>query len=68
MAVTVSPNPEKIITVRNGVDTRGNQCPIFDPQVLSTMGILIARSLVKPDESRNVPVSYTHLDVYKRQI
>ena len=59
VAVTVPANSEKIIMVRTKVDTRGNKCSIFEPQVVSTPGILIARSLVKPDE--------TGKDVYKRQ-
>ena len=92
--------------VRTEVDTRGNQCSIFKSHVVNTPHILIARSLVKLDETGNVPirvanildqavtlqcntlqgkltpvvwvagmtqrrssasVSYTHLDVYKRQ-
>ena len=55
VAVTVSPNSEKIIMVRTTVDTRGNHCSIFELQVVSTPSILIARSLVKPDETGNVP-------------
>ena len=96
VAVSVPPNSEKIIMVRTEVETSGNQCSIFEPQVVGTPGILIARSVVKPDETGNVPirvanildqaitlqsntplgklnpvswaVSYTHLDVYKRQV
>ena len=51
MAVTVPPNSENLIMVRTEVDTRCNQCSIFEPQVVSTPGILIARSLVKPDKT-----------------
>ena len=56
VAVTVLPNSERIIMVRTEVDTRGNQCLIFEPQVVSTLGILIARSLVKPGNTGNVPI------------
>ena len=51
VAVTIPPNSEKIIMVRTAADTRGNQCSIFETQVVGTPGT----------------VSYTHLDVYKRQ-
>ena len=61
VAVTVPPNSEKIIMVRTDVDTRGNQCSIFEPQVVSTPGILIARSLVKPDETGNVPIRVANI-------
>ena len=61
VAVTVPPNSEKIIIVRTEVDTRGNQCSIFEPQVVSTPGILISRSLVKPDETVNVPIRVANI-------
>ena len=37
VAVTVPPNSEKIIMVRTAVDTRGNQCSIFEPQVVLSL-------------------------------
>ena len=40
---------------------QGNQCSIFEPQVVSTPGILIARSLVKPDETGNVPIRVANI-------
>ena len=49
VAVTVLPNSEKIIMVRTKVNTRRNQCSIVEHQVVSTLGILISRCLVKPD-------------------
>ena len=61
VAVTVPPNSEKIIMVRTEVDTRGNKGSIFEPQVVSTPGILIARSLVKPDETGNVPIRVANI-------
>ena len=61
MAVTVPPNSEKIIMVRTDVDTRGNQCSIFEPQVVSTPGKLIARRLVKPDENGNEPIRVANI-------
>ena len=47
--------------VRTDVDTRGNQCSIFEPKIVSTTGILIARSLVKHDETRNVPIRVANI-------
>ena len=53
--------PPKIIIVRTEVDTRCNQCSIFEPQVVRTPGILIARSLVKPGETGNVPIRVANI-------
>ena len=61
VTVTVPPNSEKIIMVRTEVDTRGNQCSILESQVVSTPGILIARSLVNPDETGNVPIRVANI-------
>ena len=61
VAVTVQPNSEKIIMVRTDEDTRCNQCSIFESQVVSTPCILMARSLVKPDETGNVPIRVTNI-------
>ena len=47
--------------VRTEVDTRGNQCSIFEPQVVSTPGILIGRRLVKSDGSGNVPIMMANI-------
>ena len=49
VVLTIPPNSDKINMVKTEVDTRGNQCSIFEPQVL------ITRSLVKPNGTRNVP-------------
>ena len=38
-----------------------DRCSIFEPQVVSTLGILIARSLVKPDETGNVPIRVANI-------
>ena len=40
--------------------TSGNQCSIFECQVVSTPNILIARSLVIPDETGNVRIRRTN--------
>ena len=47
--------------VRTEVDTRGIQCSIFEPQVVNTPGILIFRSLVKPDETGNVRIRVANI-------
>ena len=61
VAITVPPNSENIIMVRTEVDTRSNQCSIFEPQVVSTPGILIARRLLNPDESVYIPIRVTNI-------
>ena len=47
VAITNPQNFEKIIMVRTEIDTKGNQYSKFEPQVVSTPGVLIARIFSK---------------------
>ena len=63
-------NKTMLIPIKtNSTDhTIGNTLPGGARGGFFNVSNLVIASLVKKDESRPTPVSYTHLDVYKRQV
>ena len=61
VAVTVLPNSEKIIMVRTEVDARGNQCSIFEPQVVSTRSVVPTIARFPAADNLVVDVQVSHI-------
>ena len=75
-AVTVSPLPDLVLPAHDVLGRAFRQLPLgkigqdllFDAALLGEPGVELQLGLNVPlIESNKAPVSYTHLDVYKRQ-
>ena len=61
VAITIPLFSKKLSWLTININTKENQCSISEPQAVNTSGILIVRSLVKPETTGNVSIIMTNI-------